>query len=180
MERNNQILIRKWVINASIALFIGLLVNEFVFYKGNAVDGFITKWTSIAAGEFSKLFIDEMYEAKGSNGSFCIMSPSLRKVFVADDCNARSLILLYLGFLLAIPIGQPKRKVQFILLGTIAIVVFNILRIAILFMLAAKMPDFFKIMHKYFFQMSIYLLMFYLWRLYVKIDLRERLNAINK
>jgi exosortase/archaeosortase family protein len=160
---NDSNLLRSWVIKSLVALVIGLVANAYLFFPGNLVDRTITKYTSIASGEIGKLFTDEIYKSEDLGVGYCVTNNSLNRVFVGDGCNARNIVLLYLGFLLTIPFGDKKRKIKYFVVGTLLIFTFNIARITLLFLIAAHMPEFFKMMHKYFFQISIYLLMFYLW-----------------
>ena len=160
--------LKPWLIRATIALFLGLIANTWLFTPGNAVDFYITKYISIASGELGSLFTDEIYKADDLGGGFCVTNPSLDRVYVGDGCNARNILLLYLGFVLTIPFGTKKQKTVYIIGGMLAILAFNIIRITILFLVAAHMPTIFKMMHKYIFQVSIYLLLFGLWHHYIK------------
>jgi exosortase/archaeosortase family protein len=164
----DQSFLKPWIIRASIALVLGLVANTWLFTPGNAVDFYLTKYISIASGEFGALFTNEIYKAEDLNGGFCVTNKSLDRVYVGDGCNARNIILLYMGFVLTIPFGTRRNKFNYLTIGTLAIIIFNILRITILFLLAAKMPVIFKMMHKYVFQLSIYLLLFGLWHHYIK------------
>ena len=74
---------------------------------------------------------------------------------------------------MTIPYGSGRRKIKYLLLGTTGIVVFNIIRIVILFMVAAYLPAIFKLTHKFIFQLSIYALLFYLWHRYIRIYVQE-------
>ena len=165
---DNNAFLRPWLIRSAIALLIGLAVDSFLLTKGNPVDNAITKFTSEVAGNIGAALSNQVVRNENLGGGYEVTGEGLNRVFVGHSCNARNIVLLYIGFLLTIPKGDKKRKLKFLFGGTLGIISFNIIRIVILFMIAAYMPAFFKFMHKYIFQISIYALLFWLWHLYIK------------
>jgi len=165
---DNNAFLRPWLIRSAIALLIGLAVDSFLLTKGNSVDNAITKFTSEVAGNIGAALSNQVVRNENLGGGYEVTGEGLNRVFVGHSCNARNIVLLYIGFLLTIPKGDKKRKLKFLFGGTLGIISFNIIRIVILFMIAAYMPAFFKFMHKYIFQISIYALLFWLWHLYIK------------
>ena len=165
---DNNAFLRPWLIRWAIALLIGLAVDSFLLTKGNSVDNAITKFTSEVAGNIGAALSNQVVRNENLGGGYEVTGEGLNRVFVGHSCNARNIVLLYIGFLLTIPKGDKKRKLKFLFGGTLGIISFNIIRIVILFMIAAYMPAFFKFMHKYIFQISIYALLFWLWHLYIK------------
>ena len=165
--------LKPWLIRAVIALFIGLAIDAFVLTKGNPVDNFITKYTSQAAGIIGAQLSDQVVQTSDLGGGYCVDTDGLNRVFVGHACNARNIMLLYVGFLITIPYGTLKRKIKYLTIGTTGIIVFNIVRIVILFMVAAYIPSIFKLTHKYIFQLSIYALLFFLWHRYIRIYVQE-------
>jgi len=165
--------LKPWIIRAVIALFIGLIIDAFVLTKGNPLDNFITHYTSSAAGIIGAQLSDQVVQTSDLGGGYCVDTAGLNRVFVGHACNARNILLLYVGFLITIPYGTLKRKLKYLLVGSTGIVVFNIIRIVILFMVAAYIPSIFKLTHKFIFQLSIYALLFYLWHRYIRIYVQE-------
>jgi len=88
-------------------------------------------------------------------------------VNVYEGCNAINVSILFVAFLFAY-IGTIKRTVIFALLGLIAIYIFNLLRVAGLFLVAKYFPDQLYLMHKFVFTGVIYAFVFFLWFLWVK------------
>ena len=84
-------------------------------------------------------------------------------VRIAHPCNAFELYCLYVGFIVAFANVPLTRKWKFAVLGLLALYLFNILRVVLLFYVSGKWPDFFDFMHKYLFQAGAYILMFGLW-----------------
>lgn len=177
---NQHSFVRPWLIRSAIALLIGLAIDSFVLTKGNPVDNAITGFTSEVAGNIGAILSNQVVRNEDLGGGYEVSTDGLNRVFVGHACNARNILLLYVGFLLTIPKGNRKRKLKFLLGGTIGIIGFNIIRIVILFMIAAYMPSFFKFMHKYIFQVSIYALLFWLWHLYIKPYLNEDESSIQE
>ena len=170
---NNNAFLRPWLIRSAIALLIGLVIDSFVLTQGNPVDNAITQFTSEVAGNIGAALSDQVVRNENLGEGYEVTGEGLNRVFVGHACNARNILLLYIGFLLTIPKGDKKRKLKFLLGGTLGIISFNIIRIVILFMIAAYMPAFFKFMHKYIFQISIYALLLWLWHMYIKPYLSE-------
>ena len=88
-------------------------------------------------------------------------------VNVYEGCNALNVSILFLAFLFAYK-GTMNRTIAFGLLGLIAIYVFNLLRVAALFLVAEYFPDQLYLMHKFVFTGVIYAFVFFLWFLWVK------------
>jgi exosortase/archaeosortase family protein len=84
-------------------------------------------------------------------------------VRIAHPCNAFELYFLYVAFIVAFANVPLLRKWKFAVLGLLALYLFNILRVVLLFYVSGKWPDFFDFMHKYLFQAGAYILMFGLW-----------------
>jgi exosortase/archaeosortase family protein len=102
-----------------------------------------------------------------NGGGWSVYENGESKVFIGDACNARNIFFLYIGFLVSIPMGTSKRKIQYLVIGLLLIFLFNVIRVFLLFLLAANMPAIFEFTHKYLFQISIYVLLFYLWHRYL-------------
>lgn len=88
-------------------------------------------------------------------------------VGVADQCNGLELMVLFIGFLLAIN-GGIKSKLKYILGGTLLIYVLNVFRcagLAYMNHINAPLIDF---AHHYAFKLAIYAVIFLMWYLYSK------------
>jgi exosortase family protein XrtF len=88
-------------------------------------------------------------------------------VGVADQCNGLELMVLFVGFLLAIN-GSIKSKLKYILGGSLLIYVLNVFRcagLAYMNHINAPLIDF---AHHYAFKLAIYAVIFLMWYLYSK------------
>jgi exosortase family protein XrtF len=88
-------------------------------------------------------------------------------VGVADQCNGLELMVLFVGFLLAIH-GSIKSKLWYIFAGTLLIYALNVLRcagLAYMNYIDAPLTDF---AHHYAFKLVIYAVIFLMWFVYSK------------
>jgi exosortase/archaeosortase family protein len=108
--------------------------------------------------------------------AWCLIDNNLSVVRIGDACNGRNLVVLYLSFLLAIPIGEFENKMVFAIIGVVFILLMNILRIYGLFQVALIAPEFFQFLHKYLFQTFIYIDMFILWRGYLHFEIKKAIQ----
>ncbi|WP_299890255.1 exosortase family protein XrtF [uncultured Lacinutrix sp.] len=85
---------------------------------------------------------------------------------VIEGCNALSVIILFVSFIIAFK-GGLKKTLLFILFGTIIIYLSNIIRIALLSIGLYHYPQYTDLMHSVVFPSIIYGLVFVLWMLWV-------------
>jgi len=85
---------------------------------------------------------------------------------VIEGCNAVSIIILFLSFIIAFS-GKLKTTLMFGLAGSIIIYVFNLVRIVILSIGLYHYPWRQEILHKVIFPMLIYGVVFLLWMVWV-------------
>jgi exosortase/archaeosortase family protein len=153
-----------WIYRASIILLLSLFFEIFVLTPGNLFDHGITNFMAYTSGIVSKQFSDKIVQREDLGDAFVVKTNEAGKfVYVGDGCNARRIIFLYIGFILAVPAIINKRRMVFLLGGILGIVGFNIIRIVVLFLMAAEMPIYFEFTHKYLFQAAIYIFIFWLW-----------------
>ncbi len=88
-------------------------------------------------------------------------------VSVADQCNGLELHALFIGFLIAFP-GRIVGKLIFIPIGIIIIYFINILREIALALNYHFFQATFEINHKYTYVFIVYLVVFILWRIWLK------------
>lgn len=83
-------------------------------------------------------------------------------VWIGNPCNGINLFGLFTIFVLAFP-GKWKRKLWFIPLGILIIHLANIIRIAILTIIAKNSPELLDFNHNYTFTITVYSIVFVLW-----------------
>lgn len=95
----------------------------------------------------------------GLNGQYLVR--------IVEGCNAMSVIILFLSFILAFK-KDWKSTLLFIFAGSVLIYVFNILRIALLTIGIYKVPEYKELMHGTLFPLFIYGFVFLLWIIWIK------------
>lgn len=85
---------------------------------------------------------------------------------IIEGCNAVSVEILFISFVIAFT-GRLKQTLVFILIGTIIIHLFNVLRIALLCMAIFHFPEYEHILHGVIFPLFIYGIVFLLWVIWV-------------
>ncbi len=94
-------------------------------------------------------------------------------LLIADPCNGLELYALYLGFILAIPLGTFRLRLLFILLGTPFLVFANILRCMALIELQIALNQYFDFYHHFLFKAMMYGTIFCMWAVYIKFQKLE-------
>jgi len=166
-HNSNHEIVKKWAIRALVLFVVAFLLDIFLFVEGNGFDNFITSITAELSGGMAKWINPTQVSVGPNGGGWSVYEHGESKVFIGDACNARNIFFLYIGFLVLIPMGTLKRKIQYLVIGLLLIFLFNVIRVFLLFLLAANMPAIFEFTHKYLFQISIYVLLFYLWHRYL-------------
>jgi exosortase family protein XrtF len=85
---------------------------------------------------------------------------------IIEGCNAVSVVILFISFIIAFT-GRLKQTLVFVLIGTIIIHLFNVLRIALLCMAIFHFPEYEHILHGVIFPLFIYGIVFLLWVIWV-------------
>ena len=85
---------------------------------------------------------------------------------IIEGCNALSIIILFLSFIIAFK-GKLKHTILFVLLGSIIIHVLNICRIALLSVALYYFPKYEHLLHGVIFPLIIYGIVFILWVIWV-------------
>ena len=88
-------------------------------------------------------------------------------LLIADACNALELMILYLGFLAASTLPFLK-QIHYWYSGIILIFFINLVRCLFLIYISIYSPTFFVLAHHYIFTSIVYLLIFLIWRRYIK------------
>lgn len=88
-------------------------------------------------------------------------------LLIADACNALELMMLYIGFILASTLPF-RQQIRYLFPGIILIFITNVLRCLLLIYVAIFLPNAFVFAHHYLFTSIVYLLIFLMWRSYIK------------
>ncbi len=94
-------------------------------------------------------------------------------VRIIEGCNAVSVIILFIAFIVAFASGL-KKTILYIIAGSVLIYVANVLRIAILTIGLYKYPQFEHILHGVVFPLLIYGMVFLLWVVWVNYFVKQK------
>lgn len=83
-------------------------------------------------------------------------------VEVADGCNGLTTVGLFIGFVLAFP-GQWQRRLWFLPLGVVVVLLANVLRVAALALVQVHWPAAFDALHSFGATTFFYVVVFLLW-----------------
>jgi exosortase family protein XrtF len=98
-------------------------------------------------------------------------------LYVFEGCNGINVMIVFIAFMFAFG-GPGKPLAIFLPAGIITILLFNLLRIALLFYLALNNERHFYYYHKYLFTATLYLVTFGMWALWViRFNGREQKKA---
>ena len=102
-----------------------------------------------------------------------LREPSIKIIYhnkyvsrIIEGCNALSVIILFIAFIIAFS-GKLKNTIVFILLGSILIHVLNVGRIALLSIALYHFPKYQHLLHGVVFPLIIYGVVFLLWVIWV-------------
>ena len=87
---------------------------------------------------------------------------------VGKTCDGKSIMFMYLSFVMIYPQIKFWRRVKYGFLGLLLIHEFNVVRIVMLTLILQYSPKNFPMMHHYFFQVVMYALIFLLVRAFLK------------
>jgi exosortase/archaeosortase family protein len=99
-----------------------------------------------------------------------IFTSAGKGVRVEDHCNGLEVMVLYAGFIIAMPTIKKNiwRKVAYLVGGVVVIFLLNIIRCASLTWIIYNHKDLFVISHKYVFSLVVYGAMAGMWVIYCK------------
>ena len=88
-------------------------------------------------------------------------------ISIADACNALELMVLHIGFIASATMPSGK-KLPYIFVGLLLILLTNITRCLALMYVYISFPNFFPFAHHYIFTLTIYLIIFLVWKRFIK------------
>lgn len=166
--------------NKAVIKFLGIFFGTYIvltlvyqFYLANAESDvyFPEPITHVVALQTESLISFIGYETKIIPSHY---DPSMRigingdyLVRVVEGCNAMSVIILFLSFVLAFK-KDLRTTILFIFAGSVLIYAFNILRIALLTIGIYEIPKYQEFMHGTLFPVFIYGFVFLLWIFWIK------------
>jgi exosortase family protein XrtF len=152
-------LIQNFVIKAGL-LYAAWLVAEHQGWT-TPLHQWLTEVTTVASTAVLRWW--EPTATYSMQNSICYISLGSSTVLhINSPCNGLTIILLYIGFLVAYP-GRWLTKVVFMVLGSVVVYVLNIGRVVALTLNYAYAKNSFDFNHKYTFVFIVYAAVFLLW-----------------
>lgn len=101
-----------------------------------------------------------------------LQTPIQTALSIYEGCNGINVWIIFTAFLFAMgPIN--KKLIYFLIWGSFAIHISNLIRIGLLFFVSVYLPTFWYFTHKYLFTAFIYFVVFTLWIIWVRTQLRK-------
>jgi len=100
-------------------------------------------------------------------------------VRIVEGCNAASIIILFISFIIAFA-EKFKKTLLFLLGGGFLIYIVNLIRIAILTVMYYEYPQYQEILHSVVFPAIIYGMVFLLWMIWVRMLPKNELELENE
>ena len=159
-----------------LALFFGSYVVLTIIYQAylnylpseDYYPDYITHHVAIQSYEVIKLLGYNTYFIKDPNTSCILIGIDNAYISrVIEGCNSISVIILFLSFILAFWKGA-KATLVYILIGSIIIYFFNVIRISLITLGIHLYPEYRDLLHDIFFPLFIYGIVFLLWIYWIK------------
>jgi exosortase H (IPTLxxWG-CTERM-specific) len=127
-------------------------------------DHVVNPYTTFVAHE-SRIALRALGEQARVSGQ--VLSSPRFAVTIYNGCNGLEAILIFASGVLAFP-SSPWRKLVGVLLGFVAIQMFNVIRVVALFYTGVYRPDWFNVSHVFIWQSLVILFGVLLWLVWVK------------
>lgn len=139
-----------------------ILYGVFIEYYKPAADP-ATKLVAVHSATFLQIFSRDVYTEPNPKGPTLFLKANDRVVLsIYEGCNGINVMIVFFAFVIAFS-GKARHTVVFIPIGLLIIHLFNLFRVALLYLLAESNSRHFYYYHKYFFTATLYLIVFALW-----------------
>jgi len=176
--------VQQFLKRALLVFIVWKLIYHLFLFNGRIIDKPLTDLSTLGAVKIVQLFnpgsrVEMRVECASAIDnptelSFAdyILLNGRKIVGVADPCNALELMVLYLGFLIAFP-TSIQRVLSFAAIGITAIYLSNCIRLAALAFMNMHRMSAVDMAHHYVFKLIVYALIFGLWVLFTKKQMKH-------
>jgi len=164
-----------FVVKACVMLSIWLFLDQIlsidlgIMYSMQKQGIFLLNWITDLDYEATQVYLTENRPKFG-----IICDTSWLKV--GKTCDGKSIMFMYLSFIIIYPQINFWRRFKYGFLGLLLIHEFNVIRIVLLTLILQYYPKNFPMMHHYFFQVVMYILIFLLVRVFLNHSNAANLN----
>jgi exosortase family protein XrtF len=171
-----------FLIKAAVLFFTWQVLYLSWLSTGTNLDTWLTYKTAASVSfSFNLIGYQSDYTEKtvqpGEQGVSRIIIDGEPSLIIADSCNALTLIVLFIGFIIAFE-GHWPLKLVYILAGSLVIFGINVFRAMMLILIYMHAPSTFHFNHKYTFTILVYLAVFVFWMFWAlklsKLKLKRR------
>jgi exosortase family protein XrtF len=151
-----------------LAVFVGLYIVLNVLYGlwiasyGNRADALTELVTDQTSFLLNVLGEDTFTRPKPNRAAISIVADSNVVLSVFEGCNSINVMIVFVSFVFAFG-GERKKIAWFLPLGMGIVYVANLIRVMVLYFVAAYWKEYFYYMHKYVLTALLYLIVFILW-----------------
>lgn len=157
---------------------VWFLVYNLLLYPGRVIDQPLTQFIAAASAKIINFFspkdmpVTEWVNDRNHPGTLLLQNG--KRVFgIMDACNGIDLMFIFSAVIILLP-NAIWRKILFLSLGNVLLIVFNIFRIVGLFFIFRYNRSMFDFSHHYLFTLLMYVLIFTGWILFIKNRLHEK------
>lgn len=165
--------LRFLLIFLSVYFVLNLVYGIWIERLGNQPDR-ATQWASEHSAAIVNALGWDAHAVPNPGGPTIRMMNGDRIILnVFEGCNGINVMIVFLAFVLAFG-GLLRKMAWFIPMGLMAIHLFNLFRILLLYFLANSNSTYFYYFHKYLFTAVIYGVVFLLWWLWIILNHEKR------
>jgi exosortase/archaeosortase family protein len=175
---NRKRLVVRFFISLLLICSAWFLVYNLLLYPGRVIDQPLTQFIAAVSASIINFFspsgvpVTNWVNDLHHPGTLLVQDG--KRVFgIMDACNGIDLMFIYSAVIILLP-NTIRRKLAFLTLGNILLVVFNIIRIVSLYFIFRYSRGIFDFSHHYLFTLLMYALIFSGWILFIKNRLHEK------
>ena len=148
----------------AFVLYAGLAIALFYLFPSQRMFGWLLEWLAITVGGIASILgVDALVSES------LVVIPGEFGIDIAIECSGVPELLLFLCAVLAFP-TTPASKLLGVTIAIVGVTTGNVLRLAALFLVGVRAPEYFDPVHTYVQGMLSYVLMAVLWIGWLKLS----------
>ena len=161
------LLVKQLVVRVVLLITTWMLLYHLVLQPYRIPDRWLSNVTASATSKLISVWYQQPTALVEKLNGTGILLNNRRVLFIAYNCDALELYLMYVGFLFCIP-TSPKKFILYATVGVTGIFILNVLRCFVLVLLNFNKPEWFGFAHHYAFTLVVYAFIFSGWYQYTK------------
>ncbi len=156
----------KFLVSSGVTYLILYLIYQFIVRRYTYYDQKFIGTIITGSDYFFQLFDYKTFTSLQDRDLQVIGIDGSTGVWVGSNCNAISLFMLFIVFIVWYP-GHQTSKLWFIPFGLVTIHILNIIRVIGLVLISKNAPQYLDFNHTYTFTFIVYAYIFFLWMWWV-------------